>query len=117
MKENLLWVRDFATIEELRLALLEFRRLYNEHWILERHGYLAPAQVRAKLTTRQAQGSVNTLNQLSKEPRPIHFLHEGPLPFTEKYIKAISEAFPAIYVVVLEHTTRRMKPKMHTDKG
>jgi transposase InsO family protein len=54
LKENLLWIRDFATVEELRLALLEFRRLYNEHWILERHGYLTPAQVRAQFTTRQA---------------------------------------------------------------
>ena len=57
LKENLLWVRDFATVEELRLALLEFRRLYNEHWILERHGYLTPAQVRAQLTTRQAEAA------------------------------------------------------------
>jgi len=57
LKENLLWVRDFATVEELRLALLKFRRLYNEHWILERHGYLTPAQVRAQLTTRQAEAA------------------------------------------------------------
>ena len=30
LKENLLWVRSFETIEELRLALLEFKRTYNE---------------------------------------------------------------------------------------
>ena len=29
LKENLLWVRSFETIEELRLALLEFQRTYN----------------------------------------------------------------------------------------
>ena len=29
VKENLLWVRSFETIEELRLALLEFQRTYN----------------------------------------------------------------------------------------
>ncbi len=29
-KENLLWVRDFDTVEELRVALLEFRKCYNE---------------------------------------------------------------------------------------
>ena len=57
LKENLLWVRDFATIEELRLALLEFRRLYNEHWILERHDYLTPSQVRAARATRQDQAA------------------------------------------------------------
>jgi putative transposase len=47
LKENLLWVRDFATVEELRLALLAFRRRYNESWILERHGYRTPAAIRA----------------------------------------------------------------------
>ena len=30
LKENLLWVRSFETIEELRLTLLEFQRTYNE---------------------------------------------------------------------------------------
>ena len=47
LKENLLWVRRFATIEELRLALLEFQRTYNQTWIVERHGYQTPAAVRA----------------------------------------------------------------------
>jgi putative transposase len=47
LKANLLWVRRFATVEELRLALLEFRRCYNETWIVARHGYRTPAQVRA----------------------------------------------------------------------
>ena len=47
LKENLLWVRRFATVEELRQALLDFRRCYNETWIVERHGYRTPAQVRA----------------------------------------------------------------------
>ena len=30
LKENLLWVRTFRTVEELRLALIDFRRTYNE---------------------------------------------------------------------------------------
>jgi putative transposase len=47
LKENLLWVQDIATVEELRLALLAFRRRYNESWILERHGYRTPAAIRA----------------------------------------------------------------------
>jgi putative transposase len=47
LKENLLWVRRFETVEELRLALQQFRRTYNEGWIVERHGYRTPAQVRA----------------------------------------------------------------------
>jgi putative transposase len=51
LKENLLWVRRFDTIEELRLALLAFRQTYNQSWIIERHGYRTPAQVRAEQTT------------------------------------------------------------------
>ena len=47
LKENLLWVRHFATVEELRLALVSFRQTYNRTWIIERHGYRTPAQVRA----------------------------------------------------------------------
>ena len=47
LKENLLWVRPFATVEELRLALITFKRTYNQTWIIERHGYKTPAQVRA----------------------------------------------------------------------
>ena len=48
LKENLLWVRRFDTVEELRLALVAFKRTYNETWIIERHGYRTPAQVRAE---------------------------------------------------------------------
>ena len=51
LKENLLWVRRFDTVEELRLALLAFRQTYNQSWIIERHGYKTPAQVRAEQTT------------------------------------------------------------------
>ncbi len=50
LKENLLWVRDFDTVEELRLALLDFRQRYNQTWILERHGYQTPAAIRAAQT-------------------------------------------------------------------
>src|SRR5436309_12482109 len=48
LKENLLWVRTFETIEELRQALLEFRQTYNTSWLIERHGFLTPAQFRQK---------------------------------------------------------------------
>ena len=49
LKENLLWVRSFETIEDLRLALLEFKRTYNEQWMLEKYHYRSPAQVRRDL--------------------------------------------------------------------
>jgi putative transposase len=34
-------------IEELRAALIKFARHYNETWLVARHGYRTPAQVRA----------------------------------------------------------------------
>lgn len=46
LKENLLWVRAFETLEELRLALIEFRETYNTTWLIERHGFITPAAVR-----------------------------------------------------------------------
>ena len=46
LKENLLWVRTFDTLEELRQALLAFRETYNTTWLIERHGFQPPAAVR-----------------------------------------------------------------------
>src|SRR4051794_34978141 len=51
LKENLLWVCRFDTVEALRLALQAFRHTYNQSWIIERHGYRTPAQVRAEQAT------------------------------------------------------------------
>jgi putative transposase len=50
LKEQLLWVRSFRNAEELRLALLDWKRLYNERWLIQRHGHLTPSQARAKLS-------------------------------------------------------------------
>lgn len=46
LKEQLLWVRTFQTVEDLRLALHDWLRLYNEQWLVERHGFRSPIQVR-----------------------------------------------------------------------
>ena len=46
LKENLLWVRTFASVEELRLALLAFRKTTNATWLIERHGLRPPAAIR-----------------------------------------------------------------------
>jgi putative transposase len=49
LKEQLLWIRVFQNVEELRCALAEFRERYNQHWIVQRLGYLTPAQARQQL--------------------------------------------------------------------
>jgi putative transposase len=46
LKENLLWIRTFDTVEELRLALLAFRVTYNATWLIQRLGYRTPEQAR-----------------------------------------------------------------------
>lgn len=47
LKENLLWVERFETVEDLRRALLAFREIYNTTWLIERHGFQPPAAIRA----------------------------------------------------------------------
>ena len=46
LKENLLWVRCFETLEELRQARLTFRESYNSTWLIARHGFQTPQAVR-----------------------------------------------------------------------
>jgi len=46
LKDQLLWVRRFRDLDELRLALTDFRERYNHHWILERLNYRTPVQAR-----------------------------------------------------------------------
>lgn len=48
LKENLLWVRTFETVEELRQALLTFRETYNTKWLIERHGFVTPTDFRQR---------------------------------------------------------------------
>jgi putative transposase len=48
LKEQLLWVRHFDTVEDLRQALAKFATLYNATWLRARHGHRTPDQIRAE---------------------------------------------------------------------
>jgi putative transposase len=48
LKENFLWVHTFDTIEDLRRELQDFIAHYNATWLVARHGYRTPNQVRAE---------------------------------------------------------------------
>jgi hypothetical protein len=37
-----------GTVEELRQALLAFRETYNTTWLIERHGFVSPAECRRR---------------------------------------------------------------------
>ena len=47
LKENFLWVHTFDTIEDLRRGLQNFVAHYNATWLVARHGYRTPNQIRA----------------------------------------------------------------------
>jgi transposase InsO family protein len=49
LKENLLWVKTFRTTDELREALIDFKAVYNQQWLIQRHGHRTPAQVRQEM--------------------------------------------------------------------
>jgi putative transposase len=52
LKEQVLWIERFDTLEQLRARVRQFAADYNEHWLLKRHGYRTPRQARDAL--RQA---------------------------------------------------------------
>lgn len=54
LKENLLWLRTFDSVEDLRAALLEFRETYNTNWLIERHGFRPPSAVRQQALSTAA---------------------------------------------------------------
>jgi putative transposase len=68
LKENLLWVRHFETIEELRQARLAFRETYNTAWLIRRHGHLSPAAFRRKQLQPTARRRFNPVPQ---KPRTV----------------------------------------------
>ena len=49
LKEQVLWIERFDTLEQLRARVRRFAADYNEHWLLERHGYRTPRQARDAL--------------------------------------------------------------------
>jgi putative transposase len=49
LKEQVLWIERFDTLDELRDRVRQFAADYNGHWLLERHGYRTPRQARESL--------------------------------------------------------------------
>lgn len=54
LKEESLYLHDFESLDEARRAIGEFIVRYNAAWILERHGYRTPAEVRRAFTLEAA---------------------------------------------------------------
>lgn len=54
LKEECLYLHDFESLEQARVLIGEFIEKYNRGWLLERHGYRTPAEVRQALTLKAA---------------------------------------------------------------
>jgi len=54
LKEECLYLHDFESLEEARQIISEFIERYNREWLVERHGYMTPAQARSELTRMAA---------------------------------------------------------------
>jgi len=69
LKENLLWVRSFETIEELRQALLLFQETYNN--LADRAARFSHA---SRLSTQAASNQAHRcvgFNPVSQKPRAV----------------------------------------------
>jgi transposase InsO family protein len=49
LKEQVLWIERFDTLEQLRARIRQFASDYNQCWLLERHDYRSPRQAREAL--------------------------------------------------------------------
>jgi putative transposase len=54
LKEECLYLHDFESLEQAREVIRRFVERYNHEWLLERHGYRTPADVRASVTREAA---------------------------------------------------------------
>lgn len=62
LKEQILHGRVFATLRELREELGRSAKLYNERWLVQRHGHKTPNRVRAEQTKKALdEGAANLI--------------------------------------------------------
>jgi hypothetical protein len=80
LKEILLWVRPFATIEHLRQALLGFRQTPNSQWLLARHGLPHPGRTPTKAPTgRCLSGHLSGFRRVQQARRVTPGRRSDPL--------------------------------------
>ena len=48
LKKQVLWVHQFENAEAVGKALVDWAKIYNTQWLIERHGHITPAQARAR---------------------------------------------------------------------
>jgi transposase InsO family protein len=54
LKEECLYLHQFSNLEEARRIIGDFIQRYNHEWLIERHGYRTPAEVRRQFALEAA---------------------------------------------------------------
>ena len=54
LKEQVLWIDRFETLEDMQHAVRRFGRTYNQHWLIERHDYRTPTEAGEHLRAQAA---------------------------------------------------------------
>ena len=67
LKEQVLWIERFDTLDELRTRIRRFADDFNEHWLLERHGH-RPRGRRARRSVRPRWHDHRVRHHVSGEP-------------------------------------------------
>src|SRR5690606_33297213 len=75
LKEQLLWTRTFRNAEEVRHAVQLWAALYNEQWLIERHGH-RPLQ-RSGTNFLRWLRQLEYVHEMSREPGAVHQEGEG----------------------------------------
>lgn len=54
LKEQLLWLQTYSTVEELYKAVADWIKNYNSNWMVAKNGYMSPADFRAGFIWKKA---------------------------------------------------------------
>ncbi|MGH7758293.1 MAG: integrase core domain-containing protein [Candidatus Dormibacteria bacterium] len=75
LKEQLLWVQRFGTMDDLQQALQSCKQQYNQRWLVSKHGYVAPRQARAAHAGAGGMTRLSTIDAVpvSREPGPLQY--------------------------------------------
>ena len=71
LKEELLWVEPFETVQQLRLALLAFKDRYNQKWLCRAPRPPHPGRRPPGALAEHRSGCIITASEMSKKPGAI----------------------------------------------
>ena len=74
LKEQLLWVEPFETVQQLRLALLAFKDRYNQQWLVVAPRPPHPGRRPPGALAEHRSGCMITASEVSKKPGAVQLV-------------------------------------------